>query len=923
MGPNLVVPLDDLGGVPDSSVGGKAASLVRMILMGLPVPPGFCVLSKAYREHLKDSGLWSAAVAIAAGSYPGAVRHALARLRDSIVASPMSVELAGEVNAAFVSLGAKHVAVRSSATAEDLPGHSFAGQHGTYFVADPDTCCDRVKQCWASLWSERAFAYREMNGFDHLGVHMAVVVQVLVVGEASGVVFTADPVSGREDRLVVESCFGMGEALVSGKVSPDRFVLAKDDLDLLERNVGTKDVEVSPDNGNIGQRGLARGRASLPSIDVDTAREVARLALLAERRFGAPQDVEWTVRKGEVYILQARPITALPSSIELVEPVPVRQVFGRDEVAEAAVDGHGRSVSLSGPDSSRLVWSNLNTGEVLPDVAPPLTWSITRGLIAQIFGQTFQILGVDVGDMPIVAQIAGRAYFCLTTFAALVKGLPAVGKLDLTEVFGGEQERFAASGAAELLAQQAPPRRASVVRLATKAPKVLAFVASHSPKKGLAAARRMREETLRRQHVDFAAMSEDDLAAQLAAITSSEDYSNIVTFALVGMIYFSNLFTVCRKWLGDADSSIANRLLSGMGDMESAQSGLALWRLAAAARTAGEAEGRATQAHPIEAAILAGGDWPRTRRRIADAQGGDAFLADWDAFMDRHGHHTRGEIDGMNPRWSEQPDYVLDTVRGYLESMDSMAEDPVETHRRRGAQREALTIECRRRLNPPRRAVFDFILVRAQTGCVVRENIKSEAIRRVSLIRRASVELGHRLAARGVVDEPGDIFFLFLDEIDPVRRAAVGDIRESVAARKAEHQFNLSITPPSVIVGRFDPEDFTADPVDASAKVMTGLAVSPGVVVGPAHVVLRSDTHERIRPGEILVAPFTDPGWTPYFMTAAGIVVDMGGLLSHGSIVAREYGIPAVVNVGPATKIVRTGQMIEVDGNGGQVKILD
>jgi pyruvate,water dikinase len=310
------------------------------------------------------------------------------------------------------------------------------------------------------------------------------------------------------------------------------------------------------------------------------------------------------------------------------------------------------------------------------------------------------------------------------------------------------------------------------------------------------------------------------------------------------------------------------------------------------------------------------------RPGIAKANGGEAFLAQWDGFMAQHGHHTRGEADVMNPRWSEMPDAVLDLVRGYLRGIGQA--DPVAVHRQRGIEREKLAEECRRRLrNPLKRWLFDFLLVRAQRGCAFRENLKSEAIRHLAVARRLLLALGERLAGRGFLACRDDIFFLRLDELEPVVQGAASfDVHAAIAERRAEHARNLALEPPSVVVGRFDPGRCLPDEVDEAAQTLTGVGVSAGVATGPARVILRSDAGERVLPGEILVAPFTDPGWTPYFLPAAGIVVDMGGQLSHGSIVAREYGIPAVVNVGPATKIIRTGQRVEVDGNRGIVRIL-
>jgi pyruvate,water dikinase len=264
-------------------------------------------------------------------------------------------------------------------------------------------------------------------------------------------------------------------------------------------------------------------------------------------------------------------------------------------------------------------------------------------------------------------------------------------------------------------------------------------------------------------------------------------------------------------------------------------------------------------------------------------------------------------------------------LRGYVEAIDTGHPSPLLRKEGLAGERVVLENQCARRLrNPFKRAVFRLFLHRGQIGGRFRENIKSEVIRTFAILRRLLLELGRRLAASGRLAESNDIFFL---EIDELQSGSLWngdtDLRALVARRRAEYERNLKMNPPAVVVGRFHPDSFVLDPVDHGTKVFHGLGVSSGMVTGRARVLLRSDANERVQPGEILVAPFTDPGWTPYFVAAAGIVMDMGGMLSHGSIIAREYGIPAVVNVGPATQIIRTGQWLKVDADKGTVQVLD
>jgi pyruvate,water dikinase len=413
---------------------------------------------------------------------------------------------------------------------------------------------------------------------------------------------------------------------------------------------------------------------------------------------------------------------------------------------------------------------------------------------------------------------------------------------------------------------------------------------------------------------DYSKLSLAELVGVLLGLVYSFDLqSEAIGFGGTGAICFSQLFAICRKWFDDADGSLANRLLSGMGKLDSAEGGLALWRLAVLVKSDAD----------VERIIQLEHDFAATREELGRIPSGAKFLQAWSSYMEQHGHHCRGEIELKNPRWRETPNAVLNMVRSYVANMGAI--DPLALQSRQANQRRQLEDECRRKLtNPVERWLFTKIMLQAQLGCAARENIKSEAVRILGLGRRLLLELGDRLAAKGVIDSRDDVFFLRLEEIEPTVNQRLGtDPRTVIQRRRAEFEKNLQITPPSLVVGTFDASHYTAPTFDPCAKVLTGLGVSPGLVTGAARVILHSDTQEKVLPGEILVAPFTDPGWSPYFIPAAAIVMDQGGLLSHGSIIAREYGIPAVVNVGHATQIIRTGQKIAVDGNRGEVRILE
>jgi rifampicin phosphotransferase len=310
------------------------------------------------------------------------------------------------------------------------------------------------------------------------------------------------------------------------------------------------------------------------------------------------------------------------------------------------------------------------------------------------------------------------------------------------------------------------------------------------------------------------------------------------------------------------------------------------------------------------------------KSKLADTYPGAVFLSAWDLFMTAYGYHTRAELELSNPRWSESPDYILRMVQSYLAAPDGNNFEG----RYRVISRESVDAFYKasaRLSNPLKRLQFNFMANNARRCAGMRETFRSELVRQWSMLRKMLLRLGTLLADKGILDDQSDIFFLYAGEIADVAEGRIdkGSVRERICARRAEFEANQKLTPPPIVVGRFNPQASISCDLPSTDGVLKGLAVSPGVATGPARVILRHG-NDTVLPGEILVAPFTDPGWTPYFLNAAAIVMDQGGLISHGSIIAREYGIPAVVNVGSATKMIVNGDLIQVDGNRGEVRVV-
>ncbi|MCL5281431.1 MAG: PEP-utilizing enzyme [Planctomycetes bacterium] len=840
--------------VPRELIGPKAASLWTLRWLGLKVPPCFFVTTTAFRTHLNTNGL-RPQIAARLGRTPEAIEE----IRRLIAEPPLMGPLREQIAAAYDRLGAAVVAVRSSATAEDLPGHSFAGQYETILgVKSLEECLKAIRKCWASLWTKRASEYRRRNGIDHQQVEMAVIVQQQIEPEAAGVAFSVDPVTGSRSRIVIESCRGLGEALVSGQVQPDRILLRKKNLALIRQNVVAKE----------------------PSLYPKSARKLARAVRRLEKHLGSAQDIEWAMRDGILWFLQARPITALP------EPRPWED---------------------------RQVWTNLNLGEVAPDVMTPMTYSAIASMF-EFFAPVFRMTGADVRRHPPGGLVAGRLYFNINVIAATLRPFASPKRLSaMNDIFGGEQNRSFARGQFDLCEEDLPDLGFRWSRYILSWPGLVRDLITHRASKAdeFMAGFKARTDALAR--FNSAEATTEELTRMVTHVLYEHMSACELLYIWSGGVASGVLQKICRNWLRDVDPAVGFRLLAAQGGLADTEAGLDLWRLAALAH-----EDRQT-----ETALLGDEAWDSLRPRLARTDPGRRFLADWDRFMANHGQHSHSELEFFSPRWAETPDYVLGLLRGYLRSIERV--DPLEKQRQLADQRQRLTEQCRHKLrNPIKRCIFNWSLRQAQKWAYLRENSKSEASRLFAGFRRILLELGERLRQLGILAQREDIFFLEVAEVEPVVKGrAHFDVRHRIAQRRAEYQWNKAQTPPPVVVGRYDPQKYAAPQIDANVKVLQGIAVSAGVATGRARVIMRPGDGQHVEPGEILVAPITNPAWTPYLLPAAGVVMDMGGVLSHSAIIAREYGLPAVVNVGPASRIIQTGQTICVDGNRGTVIILD
>jgi pyruvate,water dikinase len=826
----------------------------------LPVPSGFCVTTAAFSFLLREHP--------ALFDLPRSIdEQQLQDLRDEIDAQAAGVRMPSEIERAVTQAWREHgqdrdYAVRSSATVEDAPEHSFAGQFVTCLnVRGRDALLDAILRCWMSVFSASSLAYHARQHLSPARTLMGVVVQEMVPADVSGVLFTSDPISGQSDRILIESVPGLGDQLVSGRTNPARVVLSKSRLRLLRRD---------PPESNVPNR-----RAAV---------KLGRLARTIECLLGRPADVEWAVANGRVFILQARPATC-------VAP------------AKAWED--------------RQVWCNVNTGEVLPDVATPMTWTAITLLLTPVIRSVLHLAGVDAERAPVVGLVAGRVYFNANTglaairpFWRFLRRLP-----NLAQALGGGPANEHLREMLNLHEMDLPDLGFRWSRYLLSWPGIVRVLVRHSPRRGDAWTTRIQSEVAGLTRVNLEAMSTPKLAAHFQQLLDSQLGHWDLLYLMTQGVALPIFQKACRDWLDDPHLTMGYRLFAGLGGIPEAEAGLALWQLALTAH-----------ANVTTATMLqSGGAWSELQPRLAETEPGRLFLEAWSEFMNEHGHHCRGELELCNARWAEAPDYILGIVRGYFEAIGQS--DPLENQRRHAAERVRLTEQCRNRLrNPIKRWLFSAALRRAQKLAVNREIWKDQAVRMFALFRRILLILGRRWREAGILAGSDDIFFL---EVSELRDVAVDsgtgndDFRDRIRSRRLEYEANRKLTPPPIVVGRFHPgAPQTSSPRSENDLVLHGIPVSPGIRNGKVRVILRADNHAQILPGEILVAPFTDPAWTPYFVTASGVIMEQGGILSHGSIVAREFGLPAVTNVESVTRRLRTGDRVELDGDRGRVTVL-
>jgi pyruvate,water dikinase len=877
---DLVVPLGAAHGAAGGPLGGKGARLDELTRQGLPVPPGFCITAGTFDRFAAETGLDA--------EIPGADRRTI---RAAITARKIPPAIASAILDAYADLGRSPVAVRSSAVGEDSAQQSFAGQHDTVLdVSGEAALLEAVKTCWASLWSDRAAAYREPGPARPGG--MAVVVQRMVPAEVSGVLFTMDPVSGRPHRLVVEACRGLGEGLVSGRVSSDSFVVDDRSMDVIEENVRykvTRYTTVAP--GQIGVAKVDAAARGAPCLTRTQLRDLAELATRIRDRAGCEQDVEWSLAGGRLWILQARPITTRPAGVSPASPYIEPQLE---------------------PVQQGTLWSRMDIGEIFVGPMTPLGLSFARYHQKNVHGDCAAAVGVrDVGDhVGYMGYLQGHVYLNVSyTSYLLSQCLPTRDQQHFTSRFVSEEVDLAGyrnpfgSFPAGLTGWKETARWFRVT--ATE------LLRMKQRAKTMTGARLQEFDRVRR--IDFTRLTRRELHAELSRylVHYHDMHVGYMPYYINAFSAYGLLVELCGRWLGDVGENLQNRIKTNMSNLRTVASAREIGQLArgAAARPGVVRIIRDTPLDGIEAALLADPD-------------GRAF---WDRHMEPflriNGVRGHQEMELTNPRWVDDPSYIFQMIRRYTD--EGFAID--EVLKREPAGLDAADVLAT--LPRAKRKTLKKVLWLYTTCSELREVARMAMITSLWMIRKVVYELGRRLVEDGLLRSIDEVAYF---DIEDVRRYLAGQAEAGEAFARAKldqarqlHEYQRRLPePPLSFIGEYDAAQ--AVRTTAAGGGITGVPASPGRVTARARIVEDLVWQaDEFQVGEVLVTRYTDASWTPLFAIAVGVVTDIGSMLSHSSIVAREFAVPSVVNTKNATQRINTGDLVTVDGDTGVVTILE
>ncbi|MHC1605133.1 MAG: PEP/pyruvate-binding domain-containing protein [Candidatus Methanofastidiosia archaeon] len=868
-----IMSLSGIKGEELKKVGGKAGNLVKIIEAGFHVPQGFVIPTDVYERFFLANKLKEKVLLHLENTDfddGKSVSFCSKHVKDLIYLSTIEKSIIQEIDAQLASARNTLWAVRSSATAEDMPEASFAGQHDTFLNIEKEDVIEHVKKCWASYWNERALAYRHDVGIPHLDNGIAVIVQKMVDAHASGVMFTHDPVNQDINRSIVESSWGLGESIVSGIVAPDRFIIDRESGKILEKEISKKTRGIF-----LGRKGIVdidSQKQGAPSIDEKELEELVFIGRKIESLFNTPQDIEWSVENGRTYILQSRPITTLEKDDE-------------------------------------ILWTRAYGDEYWADVTSPLFFSLLGEYLTKYVNhEGSKIMGYkELTDTILLKLYKGHIYFNSNVLEIVFTFNPKFSRTtDLLNYFPRkDQDRVAQTKT------KVARRLWAEIRIAALDPDGCIFNTDRAYRKW---AKQFVEKMEILDKKDLAALTDEELHAKFAWLEQAYlKHFRLIRYGMVTHSIGTNLMVKrwLVDWLDDKTGELYSKLISGLPDNKTITTNIAIAQLAEVMRENRELASLLLEKSAEDFLVQLNTD-PRYATQL------EAF----NDFLQSYGHrsHTR-EI--FFPRWGDDPTMVVDVLKALVSSppMDMKTLEKEKIRERIEAEKKILKDIGKLPFGFIKKFLFKIVLKYAQIYLVFRENQRFYLDHQLYRLRRIFMEYGKRFTERKIINEQADIFFLSKEEIFSLLKSCNSDVKEIISRRKNEFEQFKNVLPPKFLKGKIEFDDTVVR--EKNVLRITGTSASPGSFTGYVRVVESINQLSKIKADEILVTSNTDPGWTPVFAKLGGLIIETGGVLSHGAVVSREYNIPAVTGVKNATQLFSTGQKVTVDGNNGTIYVIE
>lgn len=854
-------------------VGGKGANLGELSgIKGIEVPDGFCITTEAYSDIIGDNEtfrLLLKELLTLTATDKKSISETSAKIRKTIEEIAIPDAVGKDIALRLKQFGEKDAyAVRSSATAEDLPTASFAGQQDSYLnITGAKAILQHISKCWASLFTERAVVYRLQNGFEHDKVSLSVVIQRMIFPQAAGILFTADPVSGHRKTVSIDASFGLGEALVAGLVNADNYKVQNGTI--RDKKTGNKKLAIyAAKDGGTQQQAIEEDQQNLQVLTDEQILQLDTIGRRIEAHFGTPQDIEWCLADGTFYIVQSRPVTTL-------FPVPKNS------------------------DPGNHVYISVGHQQMMTDPMKPLGLSLWQLRAARPMFEAAGRLFVDVTDG--LSKPADRENLleAMAQHDPLIKDalLTIVAREDFIEVLPDNDKETV------FVKSNKGMTAAAILDQAANLPSTVPDLVRQDE----ISVEKLKQDIQTRSGTDVFDFILDDIAKSKKAIFDSQHMEVIIGAMNASSWINDNIY----EWLGE--KNVADTLSQSVDNNVTSEMGLALLDVADVIRP-----------YPEIITYLQQSKDDNFLEGLMVFEGGQEARKAIDAFLRKYGMRCAGEIDITKTRWSEKPNILAPLILGNIKNFDRGASKrKFEQGKQEALNKEQMLLDRLMQLPGGEQKAADtkkvIRLLRDFAG--YREYPKYGIVNRFFVYKQALLQEAAKLVQAHVIDKKEEVYYLSFEEFREAVRTHKID-QEVIAKRKVEHQLYKKLTPPRVITsdGEIVTGQYNRDNMPDGA--IAGLAVSSGIAEGRARIILNIENAD-IEEGDILITSFTDPSWTPLFVSIKALVTEVGGMMTHGAVIAREYGLPAVVGVDDATKLIKEGQRIRVNGTNGYIEILD